>query len=74
MTKTSIDTGWCVEGLKIRPKDTWVCSVCDEHISDDDQETKSGWFDFDKNGELGFVHLNCYLSDMQNEKKKIQKA
>ncbi|MFY0521076.1 hypothetical protein ACOMCU_25110 [Lysinibacillus sp. UGB7] len=64
MAKTSIDTGWCVEGLKIIPEDR-ACSACGEHISDEDQETKGGWFDFDKNGEVGFVHLNCYLAENQ---------
>lgn len=62
MAKTSLKTGWCEEGLQITPVETWSCSVCDEHVSTDDQETKGGWFDYNNNGELGFVHVNCYHS------------
>lgn len=69
MTKTSIDTGWCVEGLTIPPEDTWSCSVCTEHVSTEDQTTKGGWFDYDNNGKLGFVHVDCYTA---TNMKKIQ--
>lgn len=54
---TSIKTGWCVDGLTITP---WSCSVCDEPVSTDDQTTKGGWFDYDNEGKLGFVHFDCY--------------
>ncbi|MEK9199837.1 hypothetical protein ACH0B5_17825 [Ureibacillus sp. 179-F W5.1 NHS] len=60
MAKTSIKTGWCVEGLSITSADSWCCSVCDERISTDDQTTKGGWFDYDNSGKLGFIHVDCY--------------
>ena len=57
---TSIETGWCVNGLTITPEGTWSCSVCDEPVSTDNQTTKGGWFDYDSDGKLGFVHFDCY--------------
>lgn len=69
MAKTSIKTGWCVEGLTISPESTWSCSVCDEHVSTDDQTTKGGWFDYDNNGKLGFVHVDC--SQLKEKSKRL---
>lgn len=60
MGKTSVKTGWCENGLPITPEGTWRCSVCGEHVSTEDQKTKGGWFDYNNNGELGFVHVDCY--------------
>lgn len=60
MAKTSIEAGWCVDGLPITPKSTWRCSACDERVSDEDQTTKGGWFDYNNDGKLGFIHVDCY--------------
>lgn len=59
MSKTSVKNGWCEEGLEITPEDTWNCSDCGEHVS----KTKGGWFDYDNNGKLGFVHVDCYMKE-----------
>ncbi|MBX8946047.1 hypothetical protein [Lysinibacillus sp. K60] len=63
MTKTSTETGWCTDGLLITPEDTWSCSACAEHVSMDDQTTKGGWFDYDNDGKLGFIHVDCYIGN-----------
>ncbi|PIJ98116.1 hypothetical protein [Lysinibacillus sphaericus] len=63
MTKTSTETGWCTDGLLITPEDTWSCSACVEHVSMDDQTTKGGWFDYENDGKLSFIHVDCYIGN-----------
>ncbi len=63
MAKTSFEGGWCTDGLLITPDGTWRCTACGEHVSTNDQTTKGGWFDYDNNGQLGFIHSDCYYSD-----------
>lgn len=63
--KTSIKKGWCVDGLLITPENTWSCSSCNERVSTDDQKTKGGWFDYNNNGKLGFIHVDCYKYEVK---------
>lgn len=64
MAKTSFEAGWCTDGLLITPNGTWSCTACDEPVSTDDQTTKGGWFDYNNNGILGFIHVDCYKNDV----------
>lgn len=73
MAKTSIETGWCVEGLPIPHESTWSCSICDEQVSTNDQTTKGGWFDYDNDGKLDFVHVDC-CQCTNVKKKKMEKG
>lgn len=61
MAKTRVKDGWTTDGLDITPFNTWSCSYCGKHVSEEDQESKGGWFDYDNNGELGFIHLDCFF-------------
>lgn len=60
VAKTKAKNGWATDGLRIPPLNRWTCSYCENRVSEEDQETKGGWFDYDNSGELGFIHLDCY--------------
>lgn len=67
--KTSLKTGWCTDGLPVPPVGEWRCSKCDKHVSDKDQKTKGGWFDYDNWGKLGFIHVDCYEENVKEERQ-----
>lgn len=63
MAKTRVKKGWTTDGLDIPPLNHWSCSYCGQSVSNKDQESKGGWFDYNNNGKLSFVHFDCYQLD-----------